>query len=381
VGVSVPRKKWCKSIRRVLLQNSVKKMTSRLDDMHIKRMSRELSIKIKEILAVSLLPSKDSNDEEHLMNRNMRAPITIKLPSMSKIRKKSFFDLFNGNLTDEDFDDSRPRRQSSRKLQISEKEYQSAGSDSGLRTPIRRNNSTMKRNLSGKNEIRNRGKDGGDSYELPNRRASDTARMKPYIRNTGKDSGDSDDLLDRRASGTSRKKSHSISANQMGEIPPIRRQRNSMSLFLKNSEKRVNGSRKPSLNEGEKGVEYNDAYVTTVVESVKQLSYYVQNIVGNNCFELPIVGPSSELLPIVEPSRGRNEDSSDKEDSKRLPHNEEGAILPYNEKIPILPSILPYKEEKALLPYNEKESILPSITNNFNLRSKVDKNLSLQKPE
>lgn len=63
--------------------------------------------------------------------------------------------------------------------------------------------------------------------------------------------------------------SNLVPAEDSNFIAPIRRKRGSLKLFLKNSGKRKNGSRKPCFGDN---IEYNDEYAMTEVESLKKLS-------------------------------------------------------------------------------------------------------------
>jgi hypothetical protein len=265
-------------------------MTSRLDDMHIKRLGRELSFQRKKVLATSLLSSQDSDDDKLLINEHVQGTLALKLPSM-RVQKKSFSSLFNGNLTDEDLSDSKLTRNGSKRIS---------------------------RQLSGKD-----GEAESPKTRPVHRRASDNTKMRTSLhrsRNSGKDS-DPESAAGRRVSDTSKIKgtsgSNLVPAEDSNFIAPIRRQRGSLTLFLKNSEKRKNGSRKPSI--GDNNIEYNDEYAMTVAESVKKLSDYVQKSFSDvhDVFENTVAHNSSELMPIVEPLVStiseKSEDSTEKE--------------------------------------------------------------------
>lgn len=173
-------------------------------------------------------------------------PYFLKLPSTSKMKpKKSFSSLFNGEHTGEDLSESKPRtRQNSMFL----------------------------------------GKDGDQEPNTPKRRPSATPQRRGSVtysnlgsRSTPSKGGDQIAPRSRASSltvTTGKSLNDLIGVGDPNFIAPIRRQRNSISLFLKNSENRINGSRRSSIKDS--SVEYNDVYLETLTEASKKLVEFCQ---------------------------------------------------------------------------------------------------------
>jgi hypothetical protein len=257
-------------------------MTSRLDNMHIKRLSRELSIKRKEALAKSLISRSNSIKNDEITDQNIPPSYFIKLPSMSKIKQKqSFSSLFNGDKSDDESIDSKPRsRSNSHNMSGKNMEQESTRIRNELSMfPKRRAsiNTQKQINLADINQtaIRRRSSCLNSILEQESNRLRNELSMVSKRR-----ASDSTQTAIRRKSKCLNSLSPGMSLNEIvsediAPITPIRRQRNSISLFLQNSANRKNGSRRSSIKNAST-VQYNDAYLKTITEASKKLLEFCQ---------------------------------------------------------------------------------------------------------